>query len=65
MATIINSSDYTFTPEEQQIIRNTANDLEVETVVAEKDQIDEDIFNIFDEDGNLLFSFDIEEDKAF
>lgn len=68
MARIQNSTQHTFSPSSQQEIRNAMANAGLDEVVASTNkphgEVD-NIFNLFDTEGNYHFSIDIEGDVIF
>jgi len=68
MARIQNSTPHTFSAKSQQAIRNAAANCGIDEVVAKTnkphDEVD-NIFNVFDTEGNYLFSIDTEVEQIF
>lgn len=68
MATIQNSTAYTFSPATQQAVRNAAANLGLDEVVVgvhPNDGNNGTLFQIFDTDDNYLFSIDTDGDVIF
>lgn len=61
MTSIINNTEKTFTPAEQQVIRNAMANSGVDKVITAKNPTDGGgvtLFDFFDENSNYLFSID-------
>lgn len=61
MTQIINSTEKTFTPAEQQVIINAMANCGVEKVTTAKGGAD-NLFDFYDENSNYLFSIDTDAD---
>jgi hypothetical protein len=62
---IINNTDKTFSPAEQQAIRNAMADCGVDKVVTSKNATDggnDTLFDFYDDNENYLFSIDTDAD---
>lgn len=61
MTQIINNTEKTFTPDEQQVIRNAMANVGVDKVITGKNATDgggNTLFDFYDENDNYLFSID-------
>lgn len=62
---IINNTEKTFTPAEQQVIRNAMANYGVDKVIAAKNSTDgggNTLFDFYDDNENYLFSIDTDAD---
>ena len=65
MSTIINNTEKTFTPDEQQVIRKAMTDCGVDKVVTAKNATDGGngtLFDFYDDNDTYLFSIDTDAD---
>lgn len=65
MNTIINNTEKTFTPAEQQVIRNAMANAGLDKVTTSKNATDggnNTLFDFYDENENYLFSIDTDAD---
>lgn len=61
MITIINNTEKTFTPSEQQVIRNAMANYGVDKVITAEGEAD-NLFDFYDENSNYKFSVDTDAD---
>jgi hypothetical protein len=65
MSTIINNTEKTFSPSEQQVIRNAMANCGFDKVITAKNPTDgggNTLFDFYDESSNYLFSIDTDAD---
>jgi hypothetical protein len=65
MSTIINNTEKTFTPDEQNVIRKTMANYGVDNIKISKMATDggnNTLFDAYDEEGDYLFSIDADAD---
>jgi hypothetical protein len=68
MGRIQNSTEHIFSPSSQQAIRNAMENFGLDEVVTYTNNPHDEvsnIFNLFDIEGNYMFSIDIEGDEIF